>query len=111
MENVFAVSSVVISRAGSNTLFELLALRIPSLIIPLPKGVSRGDQVLNAEYFFKKGLINLLTEHDMTEKSLINGIFSTYTNRFNLLREMENENIKNGAETIAEIIKTYADKE
>ena len=48
MEKAYAVADICVSRAGSNTLFELLALNIPSLLIPLPKGVSRGDQVLNA---------------------------------------------------------------
>ena len=45
------MADCVVSRAGSNTLFELAALGKPAVLIPLPKGVSRGDQVQNAAYF------------------------------------------------------------
>ena len=108
IEKVFAVSDVVVSRAGSNTLFELIALKIPSLIIPLPKGNSRGDQILNGEYFYKKGLIGLLYQKDLTKNSLINNIYSVYSNRYNLIRNMQKENIKDSSPTISDIIKKYA---
>ena len=108
IEKIFAVSDIVISRAGSNTLFELIALKIPSLIIPLPKGNSRGDQILNAEYFYKKGLIGLLYQKDLTNNSLINNIFSVYSNRYNLIRNMQKENVKDSSPIISDIIKQYA---
>ncbi len=108
IEKIYAISDIVISRAGSNTLFELIALKIPSLIIPLPKGNSRGDQILNAEYFYKKGLIGLLYQKDLTNNSLINNIFSVYSNRFNLIRNMQNENVKDSSPIICEIIKQHA---
>jgi UDP-N-acetylglucosamine--N-acetylmuramyl-(pentapeptide) pyrophosphoryl-undecaprenol N-acetylglucosamine transferase len=45
----------LISRAGSNTLSEILALRKPALLIPYPKTASRGDQILNAQSFEARG--------------------------------------------------------
>lgn len=51
MRDLYAMADCVVSRAGSNTLFELAALGKPAVLIPLPKGVSRGDQVQNAAYF------------------------------------------------------------
>ena len=48
---VFAVADLCVSRAGANTLVELIALNIPTAAIPLPKGNSRGDQEENAAYF------------------------------------------------------------
>lgn len=57
------------SRAGSNTLFELAAMRLPSLIVPLQKG-SRGDQAENAAYFERRGLIRTLDESRLRQDLL-----------------------------------------
>ena len=48
MGELYAVSDVVVSRAGATALAELSALEKRALFIPLPKGVSRGDQLDNA---------------------------------------------------------------
>ena len=49
MPDALAVADVVLSRAGSNTLSELLALHKPMLLVPYPLGASRGDQIENAK--------------------------------------------------------------
>ena len=41
----------VISRAGANALYELLALKKLHVLIPLGLGASRGDQLQNAALF------------------------------------------------------------
>ena len=61
----FKVSDLVISRAGSNTIFELANLKKPMLLIPLPKGASRGDQIDNAEYFKNLGIANVILQEDL----------------------------------------------
>ncbi len=104
MENALAVADVCVTRAGSNTLFELLSLKIPCLLIPLPKGVSRGDQVLNAEYFQKLGLVNVLPQNAMTELSLVLSINSTYANRFNIIRNFDKNPVKDASRQISRII-------
>lgn len=43
LPNILAATDVVITRGGSNAIFEFLALKIPMLIIPLSKKQSRGD--------------------------------------------------------------------
>lgn len=48
MRDLFAMSDIVISRAGANAICELLALKKPNLLIPLSANASRGDQILNA---------------------------------------------------------------
>ena len=48
LKDLFALSDIVISRAGANAICELLALKKPNLLIPLPSASSRGDQLLNA---------------------------------------------------------------
>jgi len=64
MGSAYAACDLVLSRAGSNTVFEILALKKPAVLVPLQKG-SRGDQLENAMYFEKKGLCRLLKESEL----------------------------------------------
>ena len=104
IELAFSVCSVCISRAGSNTVFELLALKIPTILIPLPKGNSRGDQVLNAEYFQKLGLVSVLPQNILTTNSLVYAVNATYANRHNLKRNLEKENITDSSRQISRLL-------
>ena len=47
-KDLMALADIVVSRSGSNAIFELLSLRKPMLLIPLPSTSSRGEQTLNA---------------------------------------------------------------
>ncbi|WP_067724929.1 undecaprenyldiphospho-muramoylpentapeptide beta-N-acetylglucosaminyltransferase [Oceanobacillus damuensis] len=70
LKDVFAASDYVLSRAGSNAIFEFLALQIPMLLIPLSKGASRGDQIINAKSFQEKRYARVLEEENLSEQSL-----------------------------------------
>lgn len=61
----FAAADLALTRAGGNTLFELGALGVPMLIVPLPKGASRGDQVENAAFFSGRGLALELDQSEL----------------------------------------------
>ncbi len=50
----------IISRAGANSIFEFLALKKPTLLIPLSKKASRGDQILNSRSFVEGKVTHLL---------------------------------------------------
>ena len=65
-----------ISRAGSNTIFELLALKIPMILIPLPKDSSRGDQIENANYFEKNNYADVIKQDSLNINLLLNTIKS-----------------------------------
>jgi len=47
LKHLYSIADVVIGRAGANSLFELAAVQIPNIIIPL----SNADQIGNAKYF------------------------------------------------------------
>lgn len=49
MNDVYALASLALTRAGANTLAELHALQIPALLYPLGSAASRGDQLANAQ--------------------------------------------------------------
>ena len=104
MAYAYAVSSVCLTRAGANTIFELLALNKPAVLIPLSKNASRGDQVENAEYFFKKGLLYRLIGNDITPEQLSLMIDGAYHNRDNLAENIKAGNFSDKGREIVDII-------
>lgn len=67
-------ADLVICRAGSNTLFEAAATGIRCIAIPLPKGASRGDQILNAKSFEKHGYCEVLPQEKLCPETLLSKI-------------------------------------
>ena len=61
----------IVSRAGANSIFEFLALKKPTLLIPLSRKASRGDQILNANSFKKEGYSLVLEEEEITKESFL----------------------------------------
>ncbi len=66
MGGLYACADLVLSRAGAGTIFELMALKKPSILVPL-EGATRGDQLQNAEYFKDKGLCRVLPQGRLTQ--------------------------------------------
>jgi UDP-N-acetylglucosamine--N-acetylmuramyl-(pentapeptide) pyrophosphoryl-undecaprenol N-acetylglucosamine transferase len=81
LPHLFALADLVVSRAGATTLFELLALRKPNLLIPLSQKASRGDQILNARSFEKQGFSLVLPEEQLNPATLHNSIQQIYAQR------------------------------
>ena len=81
LKDLFALSDLMISRAGANAICEILALRKPNILIPLSAAASRGDQLLNAESFRKQGFSEVLLEEDLTDDALKALIEKVYANR------------------------------
>ena len=84
MKYAYAAADLAVSRAGSNSIFELMSLKIPALLIPLPKGASRGDQIENAEYFSSRGAFRMIRQEEITPEKLYSEILKTYETRLNL---------------------------
>lgn len=108
LENIFDAADVVLSRAGANAIFELLALNKPNLLIPLSKKSSRGDQILNAKSFEKSGYSLVLQEDELTSEKLISYLGDLYKNKENYITNMKNSKIKKGNENILKIIEKYS---
>jgi len=67
---VMNMAKIVISRAGANTVFELLALDKPSVLIPIPWS-SKNEQYKNALFLKNQGLAEILPQDKLTKKSLL----------------------------------------
>src|SRR5699024_12467105 len=71
LKYIYAITDYIISRAGSNAIFEFLALNIAMLLIPLTHGASRGDQIVNARSFEKQGYAQVLEEDKLKGENLL----------------------------------------
>ena len=98
-------ADIVVSRAGANVIFELLALKKPNLLIPLSKKSSRGDQILNARSFERKGYSLVLEEEQLKDKRFIEELDKLYANRSKFIAAMEKSELQNAVDRIVEVIK------
>ncbi len=108
LPDLLAMSDVVISRAGSNAIFEFLTLQKPMLLIPLPKSSSRGDQILNAENFKRAGFAKVLLEEDLTNERFIASIHQLYTNRSAYIETMKSKEAEKPISKVISLIKETA---
>ncbi len=74
LPNLLYASDYIISRAGSNSIFEFLALEKPMLLIPLSAAQSRGDQILNARLFKSQKLALVLEEEAVNKQSFMDAV-------------------------------------
>ncbi len=107
MSYALSLCSLCVTRAGANTLFELLSMGIPSILIPLPKGASRGDQIENATYFQKLGLVSVLPQEALTKNSLILSINATYHARNTIKKNLVLHPVRDKSRQISRIIADY----
>ena len=104
LKDLFALADIVISRAGANAICELLALKKPSLLIPLSAAASRGDQILNARSFEKQGFSMVLEEEEITDEVLLHAVHSLYENRTSFSSAMNSSKQTDSIETILSLI-------
>ncbi|RSK25449.1 undecaprenyldiphospho-muramoylpentapeptide beta-N-acetylglucosaminyltransferase [Bacillus sp. HMF5848] len=81
LADILAATDYVITRGGSNAIFEFLALQIPMVIIPLGLNQSRGDQIMNAKSFAEKGYSLTLEEEKLTSNSLTEALSTIKENK------------------------------
>ena len=98
------MADLVISRAGANAICELLALKKPNILIPLPAASSRGDQLLNAQSFEAQGFSIVINEDDLTTNLLIDKVHELYFNRQTYMETMSNSTQLDSIKTIMKLI-------
>lgn len=108
LRHLFAAADLIISRAGANSICEILALRKPNILIPLSAAASRGDQILNANSFAKQGFSTVLEEEVLTSDTLYQAVSETYKKRISFIEAMEKNTLNNAVETIMDLIRQCA---
>ena len=104
LKDMFAAADVIISRAGANTICELLALKKPNILIPLPASQSRGDQLLNAASFERQGFSKVLDEEKLTDELLLNSVVDVYKNRSGYIDAMSKSTQTDAVTAIVNLI-------
>lgn len=69
LPGIMASADLVISRAGAGTLFEIIGLEKPSIIIPSPN-VANNHQYYNAKELEENNIIKVLEEKNLTKEEL-----------------------------------------
>lgn len=110
LKDLFALANIVVSRAGANAICELLALRKPSLLIPLSANASRGDQILNARSFERQGFSMVLEEEEITDEKLLATVKQLYETRSSFVAAMGRSKQTDSIETISRLIEAAASK-
>ncbi|WP_186579332.1 undecaprenyldiphospho-muramoylpentapeptide beta-N-acetylglucosaminyltransferase [Aquibacillus kalidii] len=108
LSDLFAATDFVLSRAGSNAIYEFLALKKPMLLIPLSRNASRGDQILNANSFVKQGYAKMVEEEDLTEDRLVKELLELKEGKGNFLKNMRHYESFEAKEKVVKIIKDIA---
>lgn len=104
LKDLFAMADIVISRAGANAICELLALKKPNILIPLPAASSRGDQLLNAASFESQGFSIVINEDDLTPQLLADKVHELYFNRQNYHDAMSKSGQMDSVKTIMKLL-------
>ena len=104
LKDLFALSDLVISRAGANAICELLALHKPNLLIPLSINASRGDQILNARSFERQGFSIVMEEEELTDASLMDAIRKLYNEKDAYIKAMKQSSQQDSIQTILNLI-------
>lgn len=108
LPHLLAAADFVVSRAGANSLFELLALKKPNLLVPLSRKSSRGDQIANAASFAKQGFSRVLAEEDLTAEVLAAEIAAGWEQRESQRAAMAAWPASDGTAVILDILQAYA---
>lgn len=109
LADLLAASDLIISRAGANSLYEILSLRKPHVLIPLSRQSSRGDQIENAAYFQKKGISTVVNEEDLSPQTLLTAINDVMMQRDVIIAEIESLHIDSATARIVDIILNSCD--
>ena len=104
LKDLFAMTDLVISRAGANAICELLALHKPNILIPLPAASSRGDQILNAKSFEAQGFSIVVEEEVLTTELLVEKVNTLFESRQEYMETMSNSGQMDSIQTIMQLI-------
>jgi len=64
------ISSIIVARAGSGTIFEIASWGIPAILVPIPSDISH-DQTENAFSYARAGAATVLEQRNLTPHLLV----------------------------------------
>ncbi|KFL43338.1 UDP-diphospho-muramoylpentapeptide beta-N- acetylglucosaminyltransferase [Lysinibacillus sp. BF-4] len=107
LSDLLHASDYIVSRAGSNAIFEFLTLHKPMLLIPLSARQSRGDQVLNANLFKRQAFAEVLEEEKLTTESFFDALKTLIDKAPQYIERMADTQTPKTPEEMVELIIQY----
>ncbi|SFU65515.1 UDP-N-acetylglucosamine-N-acetylmuramylpentapeptide N-acetylglucosamine transferase [Clostridium sp. DSM 8431] len=104
LPDLMTMADYIVSRAGANSIFEFLALKKPTLLIPLSRKASRGDQILNAKSFEKEGFSLVLEEEEITKESFMKKVREMQKQKQNIVNNIKKGNKQVGNDAVIKVI-------
>lgn len=90
LDGVYKRADVVISRAGANTVAEIVATKRPAILIPIPWSY-QDEQAKNAEFAEKFGLAKVLNQEELTGDRLVEEIANLVDNWEEIITRTKNK--------------------
>jgi UDP-N-acetylglucosamine--N-acetylmuramyl-(pentapeptide) pyrophosphoryl-undecaprenol N-acetylglucosamine transferase len=109
LKNGYAVSDLIVSRAGSGSIFEIAALGKPSILIPLSES-AQNHQLKNAYYFAESGASIVIEESNFTPHFFLEKLkylFSQRRDMKEMAEKAKNFSRPKAAQILSEYIVEY----
>lgn len=107
---LMSISDLVVGRAGAGVTFECAYMHKAMLLIPLQNGESRGDQVQNANYFYKLGCARILEEFKLNSSTLLKSIELALPSVKEMTSNLKKLDLNSGKEKMLKIIYEQVNK-
>ncbi|MGC8729625.1 MAG: UDP-N-acetylglucosamine--N-acetylmuramyl-(pentapeptide) pyrophosphoryl-undecaprenol N-acetylglucosamine transferase [Elusimicrobiales bacterium] len=110
MQEIYAISDLIISRSGASTISELIKVKKPAILIPLPSS-AQNHQYENARFLFEKECALIIKDDENLRHNLIKNIsFLLKGNRLSVMTKgYERIEIPSGQKTLDLILKEITD--
>ena len=102
--DVLAAAELVLSRAGANSIYELLLMRKPHILVPLTARASRGDQIINARIFESKGMSIVVNEDNLGSTDIVQVCENAIKNQASQLAAIADFEIIDAVSVITELL-------
>lgn len=79
LKNAYKAASLVISRAGSGSIFEIAAMGLPSILVPLP-GAAGNHQAKNAYAYADTGAAIVMEQDNLTKNFFLENVHHLFSN-------------------------------
>jgi len=112
MADIYAAADLIVSRAGSGSVFEIAAVKKPSILIPLPEA-AQNHQVKNAYAYARTGAALVMEECNFTSHLFlekIHDLFSTPETMAAMAEAASQFARPTAGQTIADYIVKYISK-
>lgn len=109
MGDALAMADFILSRAGSNAIFEFLYYRKPMLLVPYVRG-SRGDQLENASLFEKKGYAQVFDAETEAAEDFYPAFQKAYAASKEMVQAQESFQFPDGLAEILRLLERYRKK-